>query len=95
MDQLFENSGMIETALNMIVANPEMLRTIVGAFDPNNAIRKYIDRSSPDDLKKLVNRLKLLIPVTKYGYKGFKFVKKYKNIFYILIIAFIVKVFIL
>lgn len=70
MAGMMENTAMIETAVNMIIANPEMLKMMAGQLG-DNPVGRYLQNASPEDLRKLVNKLKYLVPVVKYGYKGF------------------------
>lgn len=70
-----------------------MLKMMAGQIGTNNPIGKFIENASEESLKNLVSKLKYLLPVVKYGFKSFKFVKNNKSTFIILLVAFFVKYF--
>ncbi|KAL4462873.1 hypothetical protein ABPG72_011129 [Tetrahymena utriculariae] len=92
MGAILENSQMLETALNMLISNPEMLKMLTAQM-PNHPFANYLNKASPQDLQRLVKIIKNIIPVIKQGYKGYKLMARFKGPLLILIVALLLRYF--
>ncbi|EAR89195.1 tetratricopeptide repeat protein (macronuclear) [Tetrahymena thermophila SB210] len=92
MGSILENSQMLDTALNMLISNPEMLKMMTAQM-PNHPFANYLNNASPQDLQRLAKIIKNIIPAIKYIYKGYKLVVRFKKPLLILIVALIIRYF--
>ncbi|KAL4427420.1 hypothetical protein ABPG74_004458 [Tetrahymena malaccensis] len=92
MGGILENSQMLETALDMLISNPQMLKMMTSQM-PNHPFANYLNNATPQQLQRLAKIIKNIVPVFKYLYKGYKLMARFKAPLMILIVALILRYF--
>lgn len=78
MDMLMKNPEMIENMMKTIKSNPAMLKGMSKMLGENNPLSQYLDKTDPDELTKMMDKMMKYKGVLTFGLKAFSFIKRFK-----------------